>query len=140
MDEFKSESTQPVTVLLMEPDVILNFFICEFLETSGFKVFDVATTEEAMALLQENTDISAVIAKYVPTRQATDVSLVQMIAMQHPHMALVVIIDQAIIPPGLPPNARVLAKPFEPEMVKEILGYLLDTAFSRDGGSPLICQ
>lgn len=124
MNEFKSELKQPVTVLLIETDVIQNFFITEFLEAAGFKVFDVATTEEAMATLQTHSNINAVIVEYVPS-PPTDASLVQIIAVQFPCAALFVTIDQAIIPAGLPPSAKVLTKPFEPELVIEVLRRLV---------------
>ncbi|MDQ0995574.1 DNA-binding NtrC family response regulator [Phyllobacterium ifriqiyense] len=125
MNEDKSKLRRPITVLLVQPDVILNFFICEFLEEAGFKVFDVATTDEAMAHLQQHTEISAVIAEYAPGK-TTDGSFIQRTAIQFPQMALVVTIDDGIIATDLPVDVMLLAKPFEPEMVEEILSYFLD--------------
>ncbi|MGN7773309.1 hypothetical protein [Phyllobacterium sp. 22552] len=132
MNEFKSELRQPITVLLIQPDVILNFFICEYLEASGLNVFDVATMEEAMVLLKARAEISVVIAEYESTGKTADENYITMIAAQFPQLALIVTVEEAIIPAGLPPSVRVLAKPFEPKIVKEILEHLLGRSASQE--------
>lgn len=128
MNELKLELRRPIVVLLVEKDVILNFFICEFLEAAGFKVLDVATTEEALVALQTHSDINAVIVDYARAGPNTDITLAQSVAMQFPRMALFVIIDKTLTLTELPPRVKILAKPFEPEMVSAFIRRAVDEA------------
>ncbi|EJN05964.1 hypothetical protein [Phyllobacterium sp. YR531] len=126
MNELEPESISSVVVLLVVKDLFLNFFISESLEGAGFKVIDVTTTEEAYAALQTRTDINAVIVEYAQGGATTNTTLAKMIAKQFPHVALFITTDKTLCLAALPPSARILSKPFEPERITAIIRRAVD--------------
>lgn len=121
-------SAKSIVVLLVKEELILRFFIAEFLEDAGFKVIEASTTERAYLALKSNPNINAAIVELDRTGPISDVTLAEMIAMQFPSIALFVTADQVSTDAALPLRAMVMSKPYEPAAATALIRQAVESS------------
>lgn len=99
-------------VLVVEPDTVISLYVRQVLEDAGFRVFEAASANEAMAALAAVPEIAVVVT--ASDKGGVDgVKLAAQVANGWPPVRVVVTSgDRLIDPDDLPAQSRFIAKPY----------------------------
>ena len=102
-------------VLVVEDEPALLMLSTEMLHEGGFIVLEAQDADEAFEILKARPNTRIVVTDVRMPGSLTGFEFAQLVNRGWPHLGLVVVSGGPGPKPGdLPPNARFLAKPFEP--------------------------
>lgn len=107
-----------LTVLIVEDQVLVRIFAADFLEEAGFKVFEAASADEALAVLEARPDVQVVITDVEMPGSMDGFVLARTVRERWPGVQ--VIVTSGRRHPGteeLPEEIPFLAKPYLPVTV-----------------------
>lgn len=102
------------TVLVVEDEALLRFDIVDFFEERGWRVFEAANSEQAIALLDRHGEIRVVLTDVQMPGDMDGLKLAHYVRERFPPTLLFVVSGNA--PPSreaLPARATFLPKPFD---------------------------
>ena len=117
-------SPAPVTVLVVEDDVLVRYCAVDALSEGGFHVLDAATAPGAMAILErEHVDV---LFTDVNMPGAFDgLELARRVRRLWPHVAVVITSGRGC-PDGIEKGARFVPKPYMPDRLARLIGAAVD--------------
>lgn len=130
---------QPVTVLLAEDEVFIRLDVAESLRDVGWKVIEVASADDAIAILNSSVIVDLVVTDVNMPGKMTGLDLARFVARERPHIKVAVMSGHFI--PSAEPEELLLfdlfvAKPFlHPQLVQQ-LKRLLQSGTRRAKQSP----
>jgi CheY-like chemotaxis protein len=102
------------TVLVVEDEALLRFDIVDFFEERGWRVFDAASAEEAIALLDRHGEIRVVLTDVQMPGDMDGLKLAHYVRDRFPPTLLFVVSGEAPVSrEALPARATFLPKPFD---------------------------
>jgi CheY-like chemotaxis protein len=118
-----SVSDPRVVVLVVEDETLVRMFMTDFLDEAGFKVFEAAHADEAMAVLQARPDVQAVVTDIeMPAGSMNGLELAQVVRERWPGVGVVVTSGRAQPgPDGLSEKVTFLPKPYRPDTVINVV-------------------
>jgi two-component system, response regulator PdtaR len=126
-----------VIVLVAEDEILVRIAAADFLQEAGYHVVDARDGVEAIAILEVRDDVSAVFTD-VAMPNMNGIQLAKIVSQRWPHIGIVV--TSGALPPGvaldLPPGARFVAKPYNPDTVLQEIAAVASTQV----GSPVALQ
>jgi two-component system, response regulator PdtaR len=122
-----SVSDPRVVVLVVEDETLVRMFMTDFLDEAGFKVFEAAHADEAMAVLQARPDVQAVVTDIeMPVGSMNGLDLAKVVRERWPGVGVVVTSGWAR--PGaddLSEKVAFLPKPYRPDTVIDVVRQLI---------------
>lgn len=115
----------PPSILVVEDEVLIRMMVVETLEDEGFHLSEAASGKEALSVLEAaGEELCAVILDVgLPDTRGED--LIDKIRALRPDMRIIVTTgydtNELRLKLRDDPQARILAKPFQPEMLNRIL-------------------
>jgi DNA-binding response OmpR family regulator len=129
-------TVQGITLLLLEPDVIVRLAIADYLRDCGHKVIEGATADDALAVLRAGQTIDVILCEVQLAGKMDGFALARYVRAHH--RGVDVVLASGI--PGTAAKARdlcdegPLAKPYEPrEIVRRINILTVRRRTARDG-------
>jgi len=106
------------TILIVEDEALIRFDLVDFFEDAGFRVFDAANADAAIAMMMDNPSITIVLTDIQMPGSMDGIRLAHYIRDRYPP-TLLVIASGAIRPAvsELPADAFFVPKPFDPYAV-----------------------
>lgn len=102
------------TVLVVEDEALLRFDIVDFFEERGWRVFEAANSEQAIALLDRHGEIRVVLTDVHMPGDMDGLKLAHYVRERFPPTLLFVVSGHApITREALPARATFLPKPFD---------------------------
>ena len=117
-------SPAPVTVLVVEDDVLVRYCAVDALSEGGFHVLDAATAPGAMALL-EREHVDVLFTDVNMPGEFDGLELARRVRRRWPHVAVVITSGRAC-PDQIGEDARFLAKPYMADMLARLIGEIAD--------------
>lgn len=120
--------------LVADDDGLIRMDAATILEDAGFRTFEAANVEEALAILQESGEAVRLLFSdvHMPPSPRTGFELARLCAEQWPHVGIIVSSGAAEPQEGdMPGGACFIRKPFSAELVHNHLQEILP-----DGAKP----
>ncbi len=115
-------SPGPPKVLVVEDEVLIREDAIDVLEREGFEAIHAGNVGEALAVLEDQDDVSAVFTDVQMPGDQDGVDLAQHIVRYRPMIAVLVTSGRSFTPPdGLPAASRFVPKPYLPRSVAAVL-------------------
>ncbi|NBJ13471.1 response regulator [Microvirga arsenatis] len=111
-----------MTVLVVEDQILVRIFAADFLEDAGFKVFEAASADEALTVLEARPDIQAIVTDVEMPGSMDGFGLARTVSERWPGVK--VIVTSGRRQPGadeLPEEIPFLAKPYLPTTVVSLI-------------------
>lgn len=122
MNPHEAASPTPAVVLVAEDEALVRMLATDVLEDAGYEVVETRNAAEALARLQERADVRAVFSDIEMPPGMNGLELARAVRERWPGMAI--LIASGKMRPGpeeLPPGARFIPKPYEPDVVVRAL-------------------
>ncbi len=117
------------TILIVEDDPLLRADTMSTLEDAGHSVIDKADADEALGFLLENsTDVAAVLTDINMPGHSDGVHLAEMISRHWPHIGIVVTSGALKPSRDLPARAHFLPKPWRADQVVAAIQEFVEAA------------
>ncbi|MBM1172489.1 response regulator [Microvirga arabica] len=106
-------------VLVVEDETLVRMFMTDFLDEAGFKVFEAAHADEALAVLQARPDIQAVVTDIeMPAGSMNGLELTRVVQERWSGVGVVVTSGRARPnPDDLSDRVAFFAKPYRPDTI-----------------------
>ena len=102
-----------MTILVVEDHTNVRMFMTDFLDESGFKVFEAVSADEALTLLEGRPDVQAVVTDIEMPGSMNGIKLTHEIRHRWPGIGVVVTSGQQWPGPNdLPEGVPFIAKPY----------------------------
>lgn len=106
------------SILIVEDEVFIRHDLLDFFEDRGFRVFEAANADEAIAVLAANATIQIVLTDVQMPGSMDGLRLAHYIRDRYPPTVLVIASGAAkLTDSDLPERAMFVAKPFDPRSV-----------------------
>jgi CheY-like chemotaxis protein len=115
------EQTRP-RVLVVEDEPLVRMGIADFLEDSGFEVFEAGNADQAIAVLVENRDIRVMFTDIDMPGSMDGLKLAAVVRDRWPPIKIIVTSGYRIVNSDeLPVDTQFLPKPYDPELVSQTM-------------------
>ena len=114
--------------LVADDDAFIAMDACQILEDAGFRTFQAADVDAALAILEENAESIQLLFSDVqmPPSERDGFELARLTAERWPHISIIVASGMAKPEPGaMPEGARFILKPFSADVVYQHLQEVL---------------
>ncbi len=110
------------TVLVVEDEILLRMDIVEELETRGFKVYEAGNALEAIAVLNEHSDIRLVFTDIDMPGSMDGLMLAAAVRDRWPPIQIIVTSGHRDVKTSdMPEGSRFFDKPYSPDAVAEAM-------------------
>ena len=116
-----STPSDPISVLVVEDNELVRFLATDFLEEDGFKVFGARRADEAIRLLERNTDIGILFTDINMPGSMDGLKLAHYASDRWPSLAIIVTSGRSQASRLLPERAVFLSKPYRTEQITQML-------------------
>ena len=120
---------EKAVILVVEDEAIIRMGAVQMMEAAGYTVVEALNAHDAMAVLENRTDVRAVFTDINMPGTWDGMRLARMVRDRWPPIHLIV--TSGLISPDindLPPRGRFIRKPYDPEHViaaiRELLGQI----------------
>jgi CheY-like chemotaxis protein len=112
-----------ITVLVVEDDALVRLDLAQTLEAKGYKTVEAASAEEALAVLEENPEVSVVFTDIQMPGSMDGLALSHCIRKRWPP-TIIVISSGRCIPSEeeMAEGAQFLPKPYASHVLEKVLG------------------
>lgn len=109
-------------VLVVEDEPFIRMDTVDVVERAGFDVLEAGTADEAVALLESNSDIAIVVTDIEMPGSMNGIRLAHVVRNRWPPVRLIVVSGR-LLPAAneLPANTRFVSKPFRPLDMERVL-------------------
>jgi CheY-like chemotaxis protein len=117
-----SETVRPFAVLVVEDDAILRLHALDIVEEAGFTAIEAKNADEAIAILENRTDIALLFTDVNMPGSMDGLKLAHAVRNRWPPIKIVVVSGHVQLEQNeLPSNSRFFGKPFEAQqMISEL--------------------
>ncbi|WP_425994979.1 response regulator [Afipia sp. DC4300-2b1] len=110
--------TSPIRVLVVEDETLIRADIVKSLQIAGFDVLESANADEAIQMLERNSDIRLVFTDIDMPGSMSGLKLAAAVRDRWPPIKIIATSGHFKIHDGdLPKDARFLPKPYQPEQI-----------------------
>ncbi|HTC43725.1 MAG TPA: response regulator [Steroidobacteraceae bacterium] len=113
----------PITLLLIEPDVLARLVLADYLRGCGYVVLEVASSDEALEALRSTTEIELILAEINDIGSMNGFELAHSLRVSHPHIDVLLTTSQTHAAEKCHElcEHRVVKKPYAPQdIVRQI--------------------
>jgi CheY-like chemotaxis protein len=113
----------PISLLLIEPDVLARLVLADYLRGCGYVVFEVASVDEAMEALRSTTEIELVLAEIHDVGSMNGFEFAHFVRVTYPNIDVILTSGQAHTAEKCHElcEHRVVKKPYSPQdIVRQI--------------------
>jgi CheY-like chemotaxis protein len=113
----------PVTLLLIEPDVLARLVLADYLRGCGYIVVEVSSADEAIEALRSTTEIELVLSEIHDIGSMSGFEFAHSVRMTHPNIDVILTSNQTHAAQKCHElcEHRVVRKPYTPqEIVRQI--------------------
>lgn len=124
---------KPIAILVVEDEPILRINAADFLAEQGHRVFEAANADEAIALLEQHSDIAVVFTDVNMPGSMDGLKLAEAIRRRWPPVLLIVTSGKnALGDTELPSGARFISKPYTSDQVIRVVQQLSAAGIPED--------
>jgi len=118
-----SQATQPISVLLVEDEVMISSLVADCLTAAGFIVQEVTTADEALRYIKSGADIDVLFTDINLPGRMNGAELAERARELRPEMPIVYASGRFKLSDISPlvPRSLFMAKPYDPEDVCALL-------------------
>ncbi len=118
-----SQTTQPISVLLVEDEVMISNLVADCLTAAGFIVHEVTTADEALRYIKSGADIDVLFTDINLPGRMNGAELAEYARELRPEMPIVYASGRFKLSDISPlvPRSLFMAKPYDPEDVCALL-------------------
>ena len=118
-----SQATQPISVLLVEDEVMISSLVADCLTAAGFIVHEVTTADEALRYIKSGADIDVLFTDINLPGRMNGAELAERARELRPEMPIVYASGRFKLSDISPlvPRSLFLSKPYDPEDVCALL-------------------
>ncbi|HET7193151.1 MAG TPA: response regulator [Pseudolabrys sp.] len=118
-----SQATQPISVLLVEDEVMISSLVADCLTAAGFIVHEVTTADEALRYIKSGADIDVLFTDINLPGRMNGAELAERARELRPEMPIVYASGRFKLSDISPlvPRSLFMAKPYDPEDVCALL-------------------
>jgi two-component system, response regulator PdtaR len=117
-----SAGSTAVTVLIVDDDELVRTLGAELLSDAGFRVLEAGNAEEALSLLESDTDIKILFSDINMPGSLDGIALASVAALQWPHLAIIIGSGNALpLSAALPRGITFVRKPCDPESLIHLI-------------------
>lgn len=114
-------SDRRISVLVVEDEALVRMGMVDYLEDSGFDVFEAASADEAIVMLVEHAEISVLFTDVDMPGGMDGLRLAAAVRDRWPPIKIVVTSGHRnVTPDELPDEARFFHKPYNPDEVATV--------------------
>jgi CheY-like chemotaxis protein len=110
------------SVLVVEDEELLRIFAVELVEDAGFRAFEAANADQAIAVLEKRSDISLLLTDIHMPGSMDGLRLAHVVRHRWPPIKIIVVSGQVhLTEDDMPAGSRFFRKPYQPtEVVSEL--------------------
>lgn len=102
------------TILIVDDEALIRFDLVDFFEDAGWRVFDAASAEEAIAILDQHQEVRVVLTDVQMPGSMDGLKLAHYVRERFPPTVLYIVSGNVPLGPAdLPARATFLPKPFD---------------------------
>ena len=117
-----SAGMTPITVLIVEDDEVVRALAAELLSDAGFQVLEASNGEEALSLLESESNVRVLFTDIKMPGPLDGIALASVAAVQWPHLAIIIGSGDALpLSAGLPRGIKFIRKPCNPESLVRLI-------------------
>lgn len=121
-----SDRKNQPSILVVEDESIIRMMAVDMFEEAGFHVIEASSGEKALKLLDQHGELSALFTDVDLANTIDGFHLARIVHDAHPNTRIIVVSGQFVAKNGdLPPGARFIGKPYDPEVVTGTLNEML---------------
>jgi CheY-like chemotaxis protein len=103
------------TILIVEDEALVRFDLVDLFEAAGWRVFEAANADEAIALLDKHKEVRVVLTDVQMPGSIDGIRLAHYVRERFPPTVLFVVSGHVAVPAEeLPERTTFLTKPFDP--------------------------
>jgi CheY-like chemotaxis protein len=127
-------SDPPVTLLLIEPDVLARLVLADYLRGCGYVVFEVSSADEAIEALRSPTEIDLVLAEIHGIGSMSGFEFAHSVRVTHPHIDVILTTNQSHAAEKCHQlcEHRVIKKPYTPQDIVRQINMLRQNRRNRN--------
>jgi CheY-like chemotaxis protein len=113
-----SKLQKPVSVLIVEDDTLLRMDAAAFFEDAGYTVHEAANADEAIRLLEQNSNIRLVFTDVQMPGSIDGLKLARYVRERWPPVKIIIASGQVCLRQDeLPSGSAFFSKPYRPEQI-----------------------
>jgi len=110
--------SKPLRILVVEDEALIRFDAGDMLRAAGFDILEAANADEAIALLEEHTDISLVFTDIDMPGSMNGLKLAAAVRDRWPPVRIIATSGRFQVKEGdFPADVVFIAKPYQPEQI-----------------------
>ncbi len=130
------QSNQPVSVLIVEDEVLVRLELVDLIEDAGFKVYEASNADEAIQIMEVNTDIKILITDVDMPGSMDGLKLSHFVRDRWPPVRIVVASGHVRVKSTeLPEQGVFLNKPYEMPRIRELLSSITGQLANNRAGT-----
>ena len=107
-------SASPIRILVVEDEMVIRMDVVEMLDAAGFDIFEAANADEAIQMLERNSDIRLVFTDIDMPGSMNGLKLAATVRDRWPPIRIIATSGHFKVRAGdLPADARFIAKPYQ---------------------------
>jgi DNA-binding NtrC family response regulator len=115
-----AEAGEERSILVVDDEALIRLNLLDFFADEGFRTFEAANANEAIAIMESNRSIRIVLTDVQMPGSMDGVKLAHYIHERFPPTLLVIASGAVKVKPDeMPPHTMFVAKPFDPRFVLE---------------------
>lgn len=120
-------SQSNILVLIVEDDILIRMDTAEMMEAAGFRVLEASSAEQAITLLEANSDIGVVFTDIDMPGSMNGIKLAEAVRGRWPPIRIIATSAHSdFTADDLPPGSRFIAKPYSHPEVARAIAELVD--------------
>jgi two-component system, response regulator PdtaR len=113
-----SSTPEPVSILIVEDEVLVRAFAAGFFADAGFRTIEAANSDEALHLLGADSKVNLLFTDVNLPGAIDGLALARQASRRWPHIGIIVVSGQSMPQPHeLPAGSRFHRKPYDPDIV-----------------------
>jgi len=113
-------------ILVVEDEVLVRMMIADEVRMQGFRVFEAATAEEALALLRTGIPVDLILTDIRMPGATDGLALAELARSTWPALKIIIATGQSVQPSRMAVADAVFGKPYDPDRVVQRIRDLLD--------------
>ncbi|QDM15425.1 response regulator [Tardiphaga sp. vice352] len=107
-------SASPIRILVVEDEMVIRMDVVEMLDAAGFDIFEATNADEAIQMLERNSDIRLVFTDIDMPGSMNGLKLAATVRDRWPPIRIIATSGHFKVRAGdLPADARFIAKPYQ---------------------------
>jgi CheY-like chemotaxis protein len=116
-----SSASSAKTVLIVDDEPMVRSFAVEMLQDAGFDVLEAANADDAIRLLENNSDIGVIFTDVQMPGSMDGLKLAHAVRNRWPPIKIIVTSGRFAAEHDLPEGGRFFSKPYSPAEIRGVL-------------------